>query len=154
MKNKVIIIISSILVIGMIALILLNKPSQDIKDSYVSDTSEVSNIVRDDSIITSDEYITYESNETKFSMVDGDVIHASINDYLQSEGYNTGYVLSHKCGSNLLDGEEVWYSEEYLYIKEQYPDWEDDFYYEYIDYANNVNFFMIILDNKVIDITY
>lgn len=154
MKNKVIIIISSILVIGVLALILLSKPSQDIKDSYVSDTSEFSNVVRDDSTVTSDEYINYESNETKFDMVDGDIIHVSVNDYLQSKGYTAGYVLSHKCGSNLLDGEEVWYSEEYLYIKEQYPDWEDDFYYEYIDYTNNVDFFMIILDNEVIEITY
>ena len=92
--------------------------------------------------------------KTEQIMVDGDVIHASINDYLQSKGYSTGYVLSHKCGSSLLDGEEVWYSEEYLYIKEQYPDWEDDFYYEYIDYTNNVDFFMIILNNEVIKITH
>lgn len=184
MKNRLIIVISTLMVVVIAALLLFKDnhksfdDSQDVYETGQSDNSDSvynvtpiereyeegeleeieenhSNIKRDDEVILgNDKYIDTTNNSTSFTLTEGSVVTQNVIDYLVANGYTSGTISSEVNGPMLLDGTEEFYTDVLMFIQEQYPDFSDEFYFNFTTSDMSESFYLIELYGEVIRVDF
>lgn len=184
MKNRLIVIISTLIIVVIATLFLLKDNHKqfdesqnpyetgqlDDKDSTHDVTpiereyeegelEEIedrhSNIKRDDEVVSgNDKYINSTNNTTSFTLTEGSVVTQNVVNYLMDNGYTNGTISSEVNGPMLLDGTEEFYTDVLMFIQEQYPDFSDEFYFNFTTSDMSESFYLIELYGEVIRVDF
>lgn len=180
MKSRIIVVISTFIIIVLLTLVFINKEDKDISDVYETGLSEsetsldryefiereyeegeleaieenFSNITRDDEVADTDEYNNSNTNNSSFEILEGSVVSDEIIKYLTDNGYQNGTLSSNPNGPMLLDGTTEFYTDALMFIRDSYPDWSDEYYFYFVSSDMSESFYLIELYNEVIRVDF
>ena len=184
MKNRLVISISALVIVVVVTLLIIQSNHKSFNNSQnVYETGQLgnsdsvynvtpiereyekgeleeiedehNNIKRDDEVVLGNgKYINSTDNTTSFILTEGSVVTQNIIDYLIDNGYTSGTISSEVNGPMLLDGTEEFYTDALMFIREQYPDFSDEFYFDFTTSDMTESFYLIELYSEVIRVDF